>query len=406
MLSQAQREALEVIETNDIKFIRLSFCDVFGAQKNLSIQSSELENAFEHGVAFDASSIAGFRDEALSDLFLFPDPESLVILPWRPSTNGVARFLCEIRKPDGEIFSADTRSYLRRCARLSEEKGLCCEFGSECEFYLFRRDDNGDPTDTPLDRAGYFDIAPEDRGENVRREICMTLEEMGIQPERSHHGHGPGQMEVDFRYGGALRAADDVITFKQVVATTASRNGLYASFQPKPLGEEPGNGFHVNISLLQAGAQLETSDPLFEAFQAGLLAHAAELSAVCCHLPRSYVRLGADKAPAYVSWSSQNRSQLVRIPAGGRRMEYRAPDAAANPYLTFALIIRAGLDGIDNSLELPEPCFENLFTAPAEILSRYAALPQNIASARALMAESAFLREVLPQHIFNAYTQS
>ena len=408
MMSVSQREAAELIESSDIKFVRLAFCDIFGVQKNISVQASEIERAFTQGIAFDASSIDGFRDPSHSDLFLFPDPATMTLLPWRPSRGGVARFFCEIRNPDGTPFSADCRRYLADTERLLAEHGLRCDIGAECEFYLFKLDEHGNPTDTPLDRAGYFDIAPADCGENVRREICQTLETMGIQPERSHHEQGPGQNEIDFRYSSARSAADHVVTFKQVVSTVAARNGLWASFAPKPIENEAGNGFHINCSIAKADIRADVNESLFQAFMAGVLAHTPEMTAVLNPLEGSYARLGKDKAPNRVSWSPSNRSQLIRIPAADishQRMELRSPDASCNPYLAFALVMRAGLDGILRGLTPPPSCNVNLLDAPAEIAAQYAALPENLAAARKMMAESAFMRESLPAHLFAAYTE-
>ncbi len=408
MLNLSQREAAELIESSDIKFVRFAFCDVFGVQKNISVQASELERAFEQGIAFDASSIAGFRDPSHSDLFLFPDPRTMMLLPWRPSRGGVARFFCEIRNPDGTPFSADCRRFLADTEQLLAEHDLRCDIGAECEFYLFKLDENGSPTDTPIDRAGYFDIAPADGGENVRREICQTLETMGIQPERSHHEQGPGQNEIDFRYSNALSAADNVVTFKQVVSTVAARNGLWASFAPKPITGEAGNGFHINISLARISDGTVPDDAVLNAFMAGLLTHAPEMTAVLNPLEESYARLGRDKAPNRVSWSPNNRSQLIRIPAADashQRLELRSPDASCNPYLAFALVMRAGLDGILQGMQAPPPCNQNLLDLPAETAGQYPALPRDLNAARALAAESAFMKASLPAHLFDAYTE-
>lgn len=408
MLNVSQREVAELIESSDIKFVRLAFCDVFGVQKNISIQAAELERAFEQGIAFDASSIAGFRDPSHSDLFLFPDPETMMFLPWRPSRGGVARFFCEIRNPDGTPFSADCRRFLADTENLLAEHNLRCDIGAECEFYLFKCDENGNPTDIPIDRAGYFDIAPADCGENVRREICQTLETMGIQPERSHHEQGPGQNEIDFRYSNALSAADNVVTFKQVVSTVAARNGLWASFAPKPITGEAGNGFHINCSITHADIRAAADEQLFQSFMAGVLAHAPEMTAVLNPLESSYQRLGQDKAPNRVSWSPSNRSQLIRIPAADashQRMELRSPDASANPYLAFALVMRAGLDGILRRLTPPPSCNANLLDAPAETANQYPALPADLNTARKTAAESEFIKASLPAHLFDAYTE-
>lgn len=408
MLNVSQCEAVELIESSDIKFVRLAFCDVFGVQKNISVQAAELARAFEQGIAFDASSIAGFRDPSHSDLFLFPDPATMTLLPWRPSRGGVARFFCEIRNPDGTPFSADCRRFLADTEQLLAEHDLRCDIGAECEFYLFKLDESGNPTDTPLDRAGYFDIAPADGGENVRREICQTLEAMGMQPERSHHEQGPGQNEIDFRYSNALSAADHVVTFKQVVSTVAARNGLWASFAPKPIKGEAGNGFHINISLTRISDGTVPDDPVLCSFMAGLLAHTPEMTAILNPLEESYTRLGRDKAPNRVSWSPSNRSQLIRIPAADashQRMELRSPDAAANPYLAFALVLRAGLDGILRGMTPPPSCDQNLLDVSAETANQYPALPADLNAAKRLAAESSFMQNALPAHLLIAYTE-
>ena len=408
MLNISQREVMELLEADDIKFIRLALCDVFGVQKNVSIHASELERAFTTGIAFDASSICGFQSPPHSDLFLFPDPSTMMVLPWRPSRGGVARLFCDIRNPDGTPFSADTRRFLADTEKLLLEHDLRCAIGAECEFYLFKCDENGNRTDIPLDRAGYFDIAPEDGGENVRREICLTLESMGIQPERSHHEQGPGQNEIDFRYSTATNAADNVVTFKQVVSTVAARNGLWASFLPKPLENEAGNGFHINYSLVRASDGAVPEDAVNLAFMAGVMEHIPAMTAVLNPLESSYARLGKEKAPDRVSWSPNNRSQLIRIPAADashQRMELRSPDASANPYLAFALLIRAGLDGICRGLTPPPPSDRDLLQCAEEVRALYPALPSSLSEARSRMSESEFIKEVLPAHLFSAYAE-
>lgn len=248
-MKYSKEEVMQYVREEDVKFIRLAFCDVFGKQKNISIMPDELPRAFEFGIAIDASAIAGFSDEEHSDLFLHPDADTLMPLPWRPEHGSVVRMFCDITYPDGKIFECDTRSILKKAIQDAGNSGFRFFFGAEQEFYLFTLDDNGKPTGVPYDNAGYMDIAPEDRGENIRREICLTLEQMGIQPESSHHEEGPGQNEIDFRYSDPLTAADNAMTFQTVVKTVAGRNGLFADFSPKPLKDKPGNGFHINISV-------------------------------------------------------------------------------------------------------------------------------------------------------------
>ena len=248
-MKYSKEEVLQYVQEDDVKFIRLAFCDVFGKQKNISIMPDELLRAFEYGIAFDASAIAGFGDETYSDLLLHPDPQTLMLLPWRPEHGKVVRMFSSVSYPDGTPFACDTRSLLKRAIEDAKAAGYTFSFGAEQEFYLFTLDENGNPTKQPYDHAGYMDIAPDDRGENIRREICLTLEQMGIRPESSHHEEGPGQNEIDFRYSDALTAADNALTFQTIVKTVARSNGLYADFSAKPLEHAPGNGFHINMSV-------------------------------------------------------------------------------------------------------------------------------------------------------------
>ena len=243
------QEIIQYTAEEDVKFIRLAFCDVYGKQKNISIMPSELERAFEQGIGFDASAVSGFGNEARSDLMLFPDPDTLSVLPWRPEHGRVVRMFCSIKKPDGQAFECDTRSLLVKAVKDAKQQGIEFSFGSALEFYLFKLDENDNPTTIAYDNAGYMDIAPQDKGENIRRQICLHLEQMGIMPESSHHEEGPGQNKIDFHYGDPLTAADDVMSYKTVVKTVAHANGLYADFSPKPLKDKPGNAFHINISV-------------------------------------------------------------------------------------------------------------------------------------------------------------
>ena len=267
------REVLDFVEQEDVKFIRLAYFDVFGQQRNISIMPTELERAFLDGISFDASAVAGFGDEVGSDLFLHPDPSTLSVLPWRPSTGRVARMYCDIRNVDGTPFQPDCRIILQEAVQAASLRGVHVSFGAEMEFYLFKTDENGEPTAEPLDRAGYMGISPEDRGENLRRDICFTLLDMGITPEASHHEEGPGQNEIDFRYSDAVSAADNTSTFKWVVKTLAMLNGAYASFMPKPIPNCPGNGMHINISL-ESDDGADRSSP----FMAGVMAHIREMT--------------------------------------------------------------------------------------------------------------------------------
>lgn len=392
MIYTAQ-EVFDFVKEEDVKFIRLAFCDTRGRQKNISILPSELHRAFEDGISFDASAIYGFGGAEKSDLLLFPDPSTLNILPWRPSHGKVVRMFCDIRHPDGTPFARDTRAILRRAVADAKTAGITVQFGAEIEFYLFKTDENGDPTKIPFDHATYMDVAPEDKGENVRREICLTLLDMGIQPESSHHEEGPGQNEIDFRYSDAMRAADDAMNFITVVKATAMQNGLYADFSPKPLENESGNGLHINMSVKCADGTDRTP-----AFMAGILAHIRDLTAFLNPSEASYRRFGKCKAPKFVTWSHENRSQLIRIPAAKgeyRRIELRSPDPSANPYLAYALLIWAGLDGIAKDM-CPAPAVDlNLLTAPESETREFDTLPGSLEEAVALASGSALVRRVL-----------
>ena len=402
-MKYSKDEVMEYINEEDVKFIRLSFCDVFGKQKNISIMPDELSRAFEYGIAFDASAIRGFGDEVHSDLFLHPDPSTLVPLPWRPEHGRVVQMFSDIRYPDGSAFECDTRNILKRAVLESEKAGYEFSFGAELEFYLFELDEEGNPTKKPHDNAGYMDIAPEDRGENVRREICLTLEKMGIRPESSHHEEGPGQNEIDFRYSDPLAAADNAMTFQRVVKAVAHRNGLFADFSPKPLHDRPGNGFHINMSVKQNGGE----DLLYPMI-AGVLQHIEGMTLFLNPETDSYLRLGNSKAPKYISWSGENRSQLVRIPAAvGEyiRAELRSPDPCANPYLALALMIHAGLDGITRKIDIQDPVDINLFTAGAELPGSIKKLPGSHAEACEAAVRSEFIKKHIPGKVLSIYMQ-
>ena len=398
-----KEEILQYIIEEDVKFIRMTFCDVMGRLKNVSIMPDELDRAFDYGIAIDASAVAGFGGEVYSDLVLRPDASTLCILPWRPEHGRVVRMFCSVHYPDGRPFEADTRAILARAVEDARKEGYTFFFGPEMEFYLFRLDESGVPTKTPYDHAGYMDVAPEDKGENVRREACLTLEQMGIRPESSHHEEGPGQNEIDFRYADPITAADNAVTFKSVVATVAAGNGLCADFSPKPLPDAPGSGMHINLSA--HGNGFEDALPRV---MAGILAHAADMTAFLNRTEDSYRRFGVSKAPRYISWSSENRSQLIRIPAAQgeyRRAELRSPDPLCNPYLAFTLLMAAGMEGIRQKIALPESADLNLFTAPAEIRAAYRTLPENLSEAKAAARVSDFIRRVLPEEILRQYTR-
>lgn len=384
-----QKEVMEYVEEENVKFIRLAFFDVKGHQKNISVQPSELLRAFSTGISFDASSIEGFNDEAHSDLFLVPEPRTLSILPWRSFDGSVVRMYCDIYNPDGTLYKNDTRYLLKQALEQAKKAQIEIRCGNEYEFYLFQLDEKGKATKTPLDQAGYMDIAPFDQGEDVRRQICHYMMEMGMEPEASHHEQGPGQNEIDFRYNNPLLAAEDGATLRWVIKTVAQANGLVANFMPKPLKEEAGNGFHINIS----------TNSHMDEFMAGILNHIKEITLFLNPTENSYDRLGEDKAPKYVSWGYNNRSTLIRIPAGNKRLELRSPDCLANTFLAYTLLIYAGLDGIEKHMTCMEPTSLNLFKETGE----FDVLPQSLKEAKKLAKNSDFVKKYVPENILKAY---
>ena len=394
-----QQEVIEFVQENDVKFIRLAFVDLFGAMKNIAVMASELPRAFEGGISFDASAVKGFCDVDRSELFLKPDPNTLTLLPWRPQTGRVARMMCDCLTPEGKPFDGYSRTILRRQVEKARSLGYFFRLGTEYEFYLFQADENGEGTLKPQDQAGYMDVSPLDKGENIRREICLTLEEMHIQPESSHHENGPGQNEIDFHYAGALTAADNAMAFKGAVRSIAAQYGLCASFMPKPLSDEYGNGLHVNLSVEKDGRSLFEQEggvlaPDAQHAMAGILHRIREISLFLNPIPSSYRRLGSFEAPKAVNWSYGSRSQLIRIPActpGHGRMELRSPDPACNPYLAFALILAAAMEGITEVAPLQSPM----------AVTEY--LPGNLEEAIALAETSEFVREVIPESTLNKY---
>lgn len=381
-------EVMTFVEEEDVKFIRLAFCDVFGNQKNISIMPSELKRAFLEGIPFEADSVSGFDTGTPSDLILHPDPATLAILPWRPSHGRVVRMFCDITYPDGSPFERDGRYILKSAVEKAKALGISAAFGSKTEFYLFKTDDQGNPTKIPFDNAGYLDIAPADKGENVRREICFTLLDMGIFPESSHHEAGPGQNEIDFRHSDPITAAGDAVTFRSVVSTVATRNGLYACFSPKPLPASCGSGFHITMSVSS-----ESGEDPSEAFAAGILSHIKEMTLFCNPCEESYLRLGEMRAPEFINWSGENRSQLLRVKKNGSLgtlITLRSPDPEANIYTVFSLLLFAGLDGIEKKLTLPPPVSET----DGKALQR---LPATLGAAREIAKNSDFIKSVLPK---------
>ena len=400
-MKYSKQEVMQYVQEEDVKFIRLAFCDVFGKQKNISIMPQELSRAFTYGIPFDASSVVGFGDEMHSDLLLHPEPETLMLLPWRPEHGRVIHMFSGITYSDGQPFECDTRTLLKKAVRDAEKAGYHFAFGAEQEFYLFKLDENGQPTRIPYDEAGYMDIAPDDRGENIRREICLTLEQMEIQPESSHHREGPGQNEIDFRHADAVTTADHAMTFRTVAKTIAHRNGLFADFGAKPLEDKPGNGFHINVSV----ETLEHANHIGPMI-AGILEKIQDMTVFLNPTDSSYRRFGHHKAPKYISWSSENRSQLVRIPAAvgkDRRVELRSPDPAANPYLAFALVLYACLYGLKHKPDLPAAADFNLYKADASVLAGFRQLPADLENARTAAFNSDFIREHIPASILDIY---
>ena len=406
-----REEALQYIQEQDVKFIKLFFTDIFGAIKSLSIQPSELERAFTTGICFDASAVKGFLGIAKSDLFVVPDPATLCVLPWRPQTGRVVRFFCDVRYIDGTPFEGDPRLLLKKQVQTAREQGYEVSVGTECEFYLFKLDAEGEPTRQPHDHAGYCDLAPRDRGENVRREICLTLEQMGVHPEASHHESGPGQNEVDFRYSDPVTTADNLATFKTVVKTVADRYGLFASFMAKPLADKPGSGLHISISLTKDGRNLFASALSDEAqsFLAGIMHRAREITAFLNPYPKSYERFGSFEAPRYISWGHENRSQLIRIPAAtaeNARFELRSPDPSCNQYLALYLILAAGFEGVAQKRVLAPAKDLDLYNASAAELRDLETLPLTQKEAVNLALKSDFVRSVLTERTLIAFEEA
>ena len=409
-------EAMKFIEVNDVKFIRLQFCDLFGQNRNIAITAMQMERALASGIPFDASLVIGFPESRDTDLVLFPDISTIQLLPWRPQQGKVARILCDIRYPNGDIFEADSRYILKRTLERAEALGYQFKISAECEFYLFKQDENGDPTTIPTDQAGYFDLAPYDRGENTRREICLTLEDMGFEIESSRHEAGCGQHEIDFKHDDALSAADKIMTFKTVVKTVAQRNGVHASFLPKPLMEEPGSGMHIHVFLLKDGQDVfENKDKLLSdearQFMAGVLAHIKAMTAIANPLVNSYKRLtGGKEAPRHIGWGFGNRSPLIRIPMESDeyyRFELRGPDPTCNPYLTFAIILAAGLEGIEKKLVLMDELKmdEDQITRDPLAVKNIQELQITLIDALTEMDADPLIKSVLGQSLANKYIE-
>lgn len=403
-MKYSAQEVMQFVSEEDVKFIRLAFCDVYGVQKNISIMPGELSRAFEQGIAFDASAIGSLGTLKTGDLFIRPDPSTLSVLPWRPDHGRVVRLFGSITYPDGRPFENDTRGLLIKAVKDAEKEGIQFNIGAETEFYLFRLDENGANTSIPYDEAGYMDIAPEDRGENVRREICLTLEQMGIRPESSYHEAGPGQNEIDFCYSDPLSAADNATTFRTVVKTVAHRNGLWADFSPRPLEGKPGNGFYINISAKDANGRAR--DDLLPHIIAGLIEKTPDITVFLNPTKNSYSRFGKFNAPSCISWAYENRSQLIRVPAASgnyRRAQLRSPDPTANPYLALALVIYSALYGIKNKINPPFPCETDLCQAEVKDAAPLKKLPSSLEEASEIAQKSDFIKKCLPDSLAQKY---
>ena len=412
-MSYSKEDIIRMVKEEDVEFIRLQFTDIFGQLKNVAITASQIEKAVNDQIMFDGSSIEGFVRIDESDQYLYPDLDSFAIFPWRPSHGRVARLICDVHDPDGKPFVGDPRHVLKRALKRAEEMGFdAFNVGPEAEFFLFQTDDEGKPTTRTNDEAGYFDLGPLDHGESTRREICMALEQMDFEIEASHHECAQGQHEIDFKYAEALHAADNIMTFKLAVKTLAQRNGLHATFMPKPVSGAAGSGMHVNMSLFRDGknafydgADPRHLSPLAYQFIAGLLGHVRGCCAVTNPLVNSYKRLVPGyEAPCHLAWSTGNRSALVRIPTprgNSTRVELRSPDPACNPYLALAACLAAGLDGIEQQMTPPAPLTGNLYeVGDASGIQR---LPGSLEEAvRALEADSV-ITDALGAHVTEQY---
>lgn len=415
-----KEDVFDIAKKEGVEFIRLQFTDMFGMLKNIAVTASQLERALDGKCMFDGSSVDGFVCIEESDMYLKPDLDTFEIFPWRPQQGKVARVFCDIYTPDGKQFSGDPRYILKKYIEKAGALGFNIKVGPECEFFLFHTDEHGDPTTDTKERAGYFDVGPLDLAENVRRDIVMNMEDMGYELEASHHEAAPAQHEIDFKYADALYSADEIMTFRMAVRVLAKRHGLHATFMPKPKEGVSGSGMHINISLTDnAGKNLfaDSSDKnglstVAYSFMAGVLSHIKEMMLITNPIVNSYKRLvpGFD-APIYISWSAKpNRSALVRIPSQrgeDTRIELRCPDSACNPYLALAVIIAAGLDGIEKGLSAPESIEANMFDSKADVrLKNVDCLPTTLGEAIGEFKKSEFARQVLGEHTYNKYIEA
>lgn len=420
MMTYSREQIIQKVREENVRFIRLQFTDLFGQIKNVEIPVSQLEKALDNKMMFDGSSIEGFVRIEESDMYLYPDLDTFVIFPWTVEKGKVARFICDIYHPDGTPFEGDPRSNLKRVLNEMKELGFT-EFnlGPEPEFFLFKLNETGEPTLELNDQGGYFDLAPTDLGENCRRDIVLELEEMGFEIEASHHEVAPGQHEIDFKYQNALKACDDIQTFKLVVKTIARKHGLHATFMAKPLFGMNGSGMHCNLSLFKEGqnafyepnGDLQLSDTARH-FIAGVMKHATSFTAITNPTVNSYKRLVPGyEAPCYVAWSARNRSPLIRIPASrglSTRIEVRSVDPTANPYLAMAVLLAAGLDGVKNQLTPPAPVDRNIYAMTREerIENGIVDLPASLAQAMENLQQNEVITGALGKHLLEHFIEA
>ena len=419
MSKYTKQDIIRIVEEEDVEFIRLQFTDMFGTLKNVAITSSQLEKAMNNECMFDGSSIEGFVRIEESDMYLHPDLDTFCIFPWRPQQGKVARIICDIYTHENKPFEGDPRYILRKAVEDAAAMGYRFDVGPECEFFLFNQDEDGQPTTISTERAGYFDLGPIDLGENARRDMVLTLEDMGFEIEASHHEVAPAQHEIDFRYDEALKTADNIMTFKLTVKTIAKRHGMFASFMPKPKYGINGSGMHVNMSLWKDGKNI-FADPEGELglskeaywFIGGLMKHMKGMTAITNPLINSYKRLVPGyEAPIYIAWSSTNRSPLIRIPVSrgdSTRVELRCPDPAANPYLVLAVCLEAGLDGIRHQIEPPAAITENVFEMRLAQKTELGidSLPKDLEEALDEFEKDTYIKEVLGSHITEKYLEA
>jgi len=389
----SENEILQYIEENDVKFVKLTFCDLHGRLKNISILSSELAVTFERGVRIAAKKISGFEAANGRDLYLFPDAQTMTVLPWRPQQGRVIRMFCYIRYKDGTHFEGDSRYFLKKAMKAAVAAGYCFRFGTSCEFTLFHLNDNGLPTKNPHDYAGYCDTAPDDKGENIRRDVCLTLEQMGIQPVSSRHESGCGQHEIDFNSSSALKAADTFLSFKSAVKSVAETHGVHASFMPKPLRSDCGNGMHISFTVFPDSDFLEEHGSecgdIVKSAAAGIMEHIRDFTLLTNSTINSYARLGEFTAPRDIIWSDEEGSQLIRMSpeSDDTSVELRAADCVCNPYLVLGMMIYSALDGMTSGAALPD---KNSGTAR---------LPENLEKAAEAAEASEFLKKYIPANI-------